>query len=159
MSKTRARSGKPRTCANCGGNNQRRRITTYPVRLTEPAKLAGKEILVGSVAVYECQSCGHHMPMPAGQAKIDRSITQRVRSCERPGCYEVFITTSRSLRQKFCSEECRRAMNRVLERERRWREPRAGLRWQERRPNLADHLIVSLALPDTAGGAARMGLN
>ena len=64
MSKTRARSGKPAAGANCGGNNQRRRITTYAARLTEAARLAGKEIFVGSVAVYECQSCGHLMPTP-----------------------------------------------------------------------------------------------
>jgi YgiT-type zinc finger domain-containing protein len=123
MSNTKARSGIPTTCANCGGNNMRRRTTTYPVRLAKPSRLAGMEILVGGVALYECQSCGHQLPTLAGQAKIDRSIAQRVRSCERPGCYEVFVTTSRSPRQKFCSEECRRAMNRVLERERRWREP------------------------------------
>ena len=128
MSKIRASSGKPAACANCGGNNQRKRITTYPVRLTEPARLAGKEIFVGSVAVYECQSCGHLMPTPSGQAKVDRSLAQRIRTCERPGCYELFISNSISPRQKFCSEECRRAMNRVSERERRWREPSAGVR-------------------------------
>lgn len=129
MSKTKPRSGKLAACVNCGGKIQQRRITTYPVWLTKPARLAGKEILVGGVTIYECQSRGHLMPTPVGQAKIDRSIAQRVRSCERPGCYEVFITTSRSPRQKFCSEECWRAMNRVLKRERRWREPRAGGRW------------------------------
>ena len=70
MSKIRARSGKPAACANCGGNNQRRRITTYPVRLTEPARLAGKEIFVGSVAVYECQSCGHLCPRRADKPRL-----------------------------------------------------------------------------------------
>jgi NAD-dependent SIR2 family protein deacetylase len=126
MGKTKCISSKPAACTKCGGNNLRKRITTYSARLAEPEKLAGKEVVVGGVGLYECQSCGHQLPTPAGQAKIDRSIAQRVRSCERPGCYEVFITTSRSTRQKFCSEECWRAMNRVLERERRWREPRKG---------------------------------
>ena len=126
MSKTTARPGKPRTCANCGGNNLRRRTTTYPVRLAKPSRLAGREILVRGVALYECQSCGHQLPTPAGQAKLDRSIPQRIRSCERPGCYKVFISASRTPRQKFCSEECRRAMERVLKRERQWREPREG---------------------------------
>jgi hypothetical protein len=45
-------------------------------------------------------------------------------SCDRPGCYEKFLRTSRSPRQRFCSKECRRALERVWERERRWRELR-----------------------------------
>jgi hypothetical protein len=43
-------------------------------------------------------------------------------SCDRPGCYEVFQRTRRSPLQRFCSHACRRALDRVLERERRWRE-------------------------------------
>ena len=76
MSKTKARSGKPAACANCAGNDLQRRITTYPVRLTGPGSLAGKEIHVGRVALYECQSCGHLMPTPAGQAKVDRCVAR-----------------------------------------------------------------------------------
>ncbi len=53
--------------------------------------------------------------------RVDRGVTQAIRSCDRPGCYEQFLP--RSPRQKFCSKECQRAMERVLERERRWREP------------------------------------
>jgi hypothetical protein len=128
MSNTNARSGNPAACANCAGKDLQRRITTYPVRLTSPGSLAGKEIQVGRVALYECQSCGHLIPTPAGQAKVDRCVAQAIRSCDRPGCYEVFLRTSRSPRQKFCSEECRRAMQRVSVRERRWREPGAGSR-------------------------------
>ena len=54
----------------------------------------------------------------------DRSGRQAIRSCDRPGCYEQFIP--RSQRQKFCSKECQRAMERVLERERRWRQAQTG---------------------------------
>lgn len=43
-------------------------------------------------------------------------------SCDRPGCYETFDRTRRSPRQRFCSQECRRALERVWERERRWQE-------------------------------------
>jgi hypothetical protein len=46
-------------------------------------------------------------------------------SCDRPGCYEQFLRTSRSPRQRFCSKACRRALERVWERERRWRKARA----------------------------------
>jgi hypothetical protein len=42
--------------------------------------------------------------------------------CDRPGCYECFKRTRRSPLQRFCSHDCRRALERVLERERRWRE-------------------------------------
>jgi hypothetical protein len=126
ISKAKARSGKPTACTNCAGNDLQQRIATYPVRLTRPASLAGKEIHVERVALYECQSCGHLMPTPAGQAKVDRWVAQATRSCDRPGCYEVFIRTSP--RQRFCSEECRLAMQRVSARERRSQEPWTGSR-------------------------------
>jgi hypothetical protein len=41
--------------------------------------------------------------------------------CDRPGCYQGFLRQSRSPRQRFCSRLCRRALERVWERERRWR--------------------------------------
>ena len=54
-----------------------RRITTYPVQLAGP--LEGKEVHVGRVALYECITCGHLMPTPAGQAKIDRNVAMAIR--------------------------------------------------------------------------------
>jgi len=47
-------------------------------------------------------------------------------SCDRPGCYERFDRRPRSPEQRFCSRECRRAMERVWERERRWKRNRSG---------------------------------
>ena len=66
------RRTKPTTCTQCGGPRLQRRITTYPVELTEPPSLAGKQIHVHRVALSECQSCGHLMPTAAGQAKVER---------------------------------------------------------------------------------------
>src|SRR5437899_7193712 len=43
-------------------------------------------------------------------------------TCDRPGCYENFERSRRSPLQRFCSHNCRRALERVLERERRWRQ-------------------------------------
>jgi hypothetical protein len=43
-------------------------------------------------------------------------------ACDRPGCYESFVWTRRSPLQRFCSNRCRRALERVRERERRWQE-------------------------------------
>ena len=76
MPKTSATSSTPDSCPRCAGPALVRRMTTYPVRLTDPAPLAGKEIHVQRVALYECQSCGHLMPTRAGQAKVDRLVTR-----------------------------------------------------------------------------------
>ena len=75
MGRTTAR--KP-TCTNCAGTALVRRITTYPVRLTGPAPLTGKEIHVHRVALHECQSYGHLMPTPAGQAKVERCVERGI---------------------------------------------------------------------------------
>lgn len=40
--------------------------------------------------------------------------------CSRPGCYELVHLNSRSPLQKYCSSSCRRAVWRVIERERHW---------------------------------------
>ena len=55
-----------------------RKITTYPVVLSGP--LEGKQIHVGRVALHQCLSCGHQMPTPAGQAKVDGNVDIGVRS-------------------------------------------------------------------------------
>jgi hypothetical protein len=47
-------------------------------------------------------------------------------SCDRPGCYEQFVRTRRSPAQRFCARPCRRAMERVWQREARW-QARHGL--------------------------------
>ncbi len=47
-------------------------------------------------------------------------------TCDRPGCYERFQPTRRAPLQRFCSQECRRALERVWERERRWKKRGPG---------------------------------
>ena len=74
---TKRTPSKPAACGHCGRTDLVRRLATYPVRLTGP--LEGKQIHVGRVALYECQSCGHLMPTPAGQAKVDRNVAMGVR--------------------------------------------------------------------------------
>jgi hypothetical protein len=56
----------------------RRRVTTYPVQLTEPPSLAGKQIHVHRVALHECQACGHLMPTAAGRAKVERCVARGI---------------------------------------------------------------------------------
>ena len=73
----KASSSKSEVCEVCKGRDLVRRITTYPVRLT--GALEGKQIHVGRVALHECQTCGHLMPTPAGQAKVDRNVAMGIR--------------------------------------------------------------------------------
>jgi predicted nucleic-acid-binding Zn-ribbon protein len=69
---------KPGSCEKCAGPALTRKITAYPVRLTGPGKLAGKEIQVQRVALYECQTCGYLMPTPAGMAKVARCVQRGI---------------------------------------------------------------------------------
>jgi len=71
------KASKPAVCGHCAGADLVRRIATYPVHLTGP--LEGKQIHVGRVALYECQSCGCLMPTPAGRAKVERNVAMGVR--------------------------------------------------------------------------------
>jgi hypothetical protein len=73
----KTKSSKQVACEHCAGTDLVRRITTYPVRLTGP--LEEKQIHVGRVALHECRSCGHLMPTPAGQAKVDRNVAMGIR--------------------------------------------------------------------------------
>lgn len=76
---SKGKSSKPAVCDRCSGQNLTRRITTYSVPLGEPPfssfpELKGKQIYIGRVALYECQTCGHLMPTAAGWAKIERNV-------------------------------------------------------------------------------------
>jgi hypothetical protein len=62
----------------CAGTALVRRITTYPVVLTGPASLRGRQIQVNRVALHQCQSCGHLMPTRAGQAKVYRLVARTI---------------------------------------------------------------------------------
>jgi hypothetical protein len=73
----KTKSSKPTVCAACQGTDLVRRIATYPVLLT--GQLEGKRINVGRVALYQCQTCGHLIPTPAGQAKVDRNVNLGIR--------------------------------------------------------------------------------
>ena len=67
---------------------------------------------------------------PGSTAGLGRVISHKHfigGSCDRPGCYEMFLHSARSPHQRFCSWGCRRAVERVGERERRWKEGRAAM--------------------------------
>ncbi|HXO31989.1 MAG TPA: hypothetical protein VN901_06565 [Candidatus Acidoferrales bacterium] len=77
MPSAKKKSNKPTSCPECGGVDLVRKITTYPVLLSVP--LQGKQVHVGRVALHECLTCGHLMPTPAGQAKVDRNVDMGIR--------------------------------------------------------------------------------
>ena len=68
----------PARCPVCAGSVLVRRITTYPVVLTDPPAVRGKHVHVNRVALHECNSCGHLMPTRAGQAKVDRLVARTI---------------------------------------------------------------------------------
>ena len=77
MPSAKKKSSKPTSCSECGGLDLVRKITTYPVLLSGP--LEGKQVHVGRVDLHECLTCGHLMPTPAGQAKVDRNVEMGIR--------------------------------------------------------------------------------
>ena len=77
VSTKRTSSNKPSTCGYGTGTDLVLRITAYPVQLA--GLLEGKQVHVARVALYECQTCGHLMPTPAGQAKVDRNVAMAIR--------------------------------------------------------------------------------
>src|SRR6266705_4001847 len=84
----KTKSSKPTARAACHGTDLVRRIATYPVLLT--GQLAGKRINVGRVTLYECQTCGHLMPTPAGQARWTVTSTW-VSSCSLANCPDQHV--------------------------------------------------------------------
>jgi hypothetical protein len=50
-----------------------------PIQFSLPVQLEGKQVNVGRVSLYECQTCGHLMPTPAGRAKVDRNVAMAIR--------------------------------------------------------------------------------
>jgi hypothetical protein len=63
-------------------------------------------------------------PPPEGQRPASAGEDSCLCPCDRPGCYQLFVPTSRSPHQHFCSWGCRLALRRVQQREARQRERR-----------------------------------
>ena len=76
MAEPKVKSIKPVACSSCACADLVRKITTYPVWLEASPAMSAKQVSVGRVALYECQSCGNQMPTAAGQAKVDRCVGQ-----------------------------------------------------------------------------------
>lgn len=71
-----------------------------------------KRVREGQRAACRTRAEAEGYPNPEGEQPFP---------CRRPGCYDWFTKSARSLLRKFCSPGCRRALRRVLIRERRWK--------------------------------------
>jgi hypothetical protein len=83
-----------------------------------------------ALPVIEAQTTSDSIPtIPAGTQNVgQRPAKIRPQSddlpCSRPGCYVLFLPSSRSPDQHFCSSSCRQALRRVRQREARLRHRR-----------------------------------
>ncbi len=98
------------------GDNGRRTVIIAPVRRAKSDDVSSRA------------ATGHALanvgPQKTPLGKVARAIPMPRRKfffCQRPGCYEHVLPTTRSPRQRFCSWACRNALRRVAVRERRWR--------------------------------------
>jgi hypothetical protein len=80
-----------------------------------------------------CRCAAVPSAVPAGREGQRPADSFQQSSCDRPGCYTGFDPHPRSPLQHFCSSLCRRALQRVREREARWRRSVGRLRSARRR--------------------------
>jgi len=76
-------------------------------------------------------------PQPAPEGQRPDPPGEKIPGCpcHRPGCYELFVPTRRSVEQRFCSSACRQALRRVRQREACCRQRRRqGIRPRRTRP-------------------------
>ena len=59
----------PLSCPLCQGTTFTKKLTTYPLRTVD-----GRQIIIGRVAVRECDNCHHLIPTKAGSEKISRCM-------------------------------------------------------------------------------------
>jgi len=101
-----------------GKARRREQSRRYRKRCRPRAEAA--ENSVESVPNTGCE--GHHLepPEPGGE---------KIR-CGRPGCYNRFVISPRSPRQRFCSTFCRRALRAAAAIQRRWQAGCADCPWR-----------------------------
>lgn len=53
------------------------------IRSGSPGRRRVRKSMSGRVALHECLSCGHLMPTPAGQAKVERNVAMAIRRLDQ----------------------------------------------------------------------------
>ena len=118
----RPRQARQRFCSR-GCREAARRWSWWKARGKYRATLAGREKRNGQSGRYRERVRDRKTQEKEVVREAARVITTEDffdGCCDRPGCYEGFVRQRRSPLQRFCSHLCRRAMERVWERERRW---------------------------------------
>jgi hypothetical protein len=103
---------------------------------TDPAPAVPASTVADPVPSIPTLSPAEPAPAEAceGQRFAANSENFLVRSCPRPGCYELFRVPTEHSRKRFCCTLCCKALGRVHEREARYqRRRRAGFRPCRRR--------------------------
>lgn len=113
------RAGRPqeRYCS-AGCQAEARRWSTQRARERYRATQRGRESRRQQAARYRQRERERSWQKPSEGDHSGRVHDGEL--CARPGCWERFIATRRSPLQRFCGAACRRALTRVVERERRW---------------------------------------
>lgn len=68
------------------------------------------------------EPCSENLPEgpPTASEGYTKDEAHEKSCCQRPGCYRRFTPPPQSPLKKFCSSRCRKALRRVILRERRW---------------------------------------
>jgi len=101
----------------------------WKAQLRYRATLAGKEKRKAQSCRYRERARGRNIEGCVAVDVAARVITMRAifdGACDRPGCYEGFVRSRRSPLQRFCTSECRRALERVRDREQQWHQTGPG---------------------------------
>ena len=83
----------------------------YRLKLKERKALEGKP---------KQEESGLSEPPEASREGYTKESSHEKSCCHRPGCYRRFTPPPQSPLKKFCSPRCRKALRRVILRERKW---------------------------------------
>ena len=124
------RQARQRYCSD-GCRQAARKWSRWKAQETIPGTQRAKQKRNGQSRRYRERVKSRKPPEPEAVNEAARVITTEYffdHCCDRPGCYEGFVRLRRSPLQHFCSHDCRRALERVQERERRWKQARDLIR-------------------------------
>ena len=106
MPSAKKKSSKPTLCPACGGVDLIRKITTYPVLLSGPLNLEGKQVHVGRVALHECLTCADTSCLPPLARPKSIAMSRWASACSsdsstdrlHPLCHRLHVLAKLTLR-------------------------------------------------------------
>ena len=117
----RPRHPSRRYCSDACGR-EARRWSKWKARKKYRATAKGKENRQRQCRRYRKQK-KQRVAKPSSAKPGEGDQCKKISNfCDRPGCYEGWFAKGHSRVRRFCSKPCRRALERVRDRERKWRE-------------------------------------